>query len=136
MIKRYTTHEQVCTNDGVLSRYVDGVYDWHTSEKLHDHEIIDRLNEQNERIQELETENDKLWATCNSNLQFARKEDITIKRDDRGRYKVYSKNVIPKDSPIISITAPSVFFNEYILNHIIEAIDKISPVQLGGVTDD
>lgn len=107
-------------------------YDWLTD----CNKIVDLLNEQDERIKELDSENNKLWETIYHTLQFARKEDITIKRNDKGHYKVYSKNVTPKDSPIISITAPSVLFNEYIINQIIEAIDKIPPVQEKEVVTD
>lgn len=103
-------------------------------------ELLNDLSDENEqlkqKITELDDEINKLWDTCYHSLQFARREDIIIKRDDKGHYKIYSKNVIPRDSPIISITAPSVLFNKYILNHILESIDKIPPVQEKEVVTD
>lgn len=64
--KRYTLNQQISTNNkGDLASYIDGIYDWYNNEKLDWYEVVDRLNEQDEQMQELEEMNTHL---CNFNL--------------------------------------------------------------------
>ena len=59
--KRYTLNQQISTNNkGDLASYIDGIYDWYNNEKLDWYEAVDRLNKQDEQMQELEGENKQL----------------------------------------------------------------------------
>lgn len=124
MEKRYTLNRQTLTsNKGDLADYIDGIYDWYNNEKLDWFEVLDRLNEQDDEINDI-------MESCYGKLQFAKWGDFTICRDERGNYKVYSENVNPKDSPIIIIKAPDVIFNEFIIGYITKLIEKYSNVYI------
>lgn len=65
---RYTLNQQrLINNKGDLTSCINGVYDWYNNEKLDWYEVVDRLNEQDEYIQELEELNTQL---CNFNLHI------------------------------------------------------------------
>lgn len=54
MTKRYTSNVKVHTEDGFQCTIRDGVYDWENKQELNDDEVIDLLNEQDQRIKKLE----------------------------------------------------------------------------------
>ena len=89
-------------------------------------DVVTIVKEQDERIQELEEENQNLEESRNFRLHLVKNGNFTVQQDDRGHYEIYCKQVLPKDKPIITVHAPSVFFNKYILNRIVDAINELN----------
>lgn len=100
MAERFTTdngsHEDVCLVDNVTGiEYTDNFED-----------IVVLMNELAEKL-----------AICESR-EIALKEDhftqmggFSYERDPRGNYAIFSKNVIPKRSPVIKIMSPATCWN-------------------------
>ena len=68
---------------------------------------------------ELKEENEQLKTELEAmskvkEAHFTKMGGFSMERDDRGRYDIFSENIIPKNSPVIKIKSPDVIWNSLI----------------------